>query len=73
MKTILLMLVLVSLNACTASSTKEFLGHAAANAADTQVGYNQQQCFTVKNQCVQGHYETWQTSDGVEGCSCKNL
>ncbi|MDO6695039.1 hypothetical protein Q4574_17205 [Aliiglaciecola sp. 3_MG-2023] len=73
MKMILLLLAAFSLGACSASSTKEFLGHAAANAADTQVGYNQQQCFTVKSQCVQGHYETWETSDGVEGCSCKKL
>ncbi|MFA3792986.1 hypothetical protein AB6T38_17905 [Aliiglaciecola sp. SL4] len=73
MKIFSLMLVLACLGACTASSTKEFLGNAAANAADTQIGYNQQQCFTVKSQCVQGYYETWQTSDGVEGCSCKKL
>ncbi|WP_040521680.1 hypothetical protein [Aliiglaciecola lipolytica] len=73
MKSISVILILLGITGCTSSATKEFLGQAAGNAANTQVGYNKQQCFTVKSQCVQGHYETWQTSDGVEGCSCKKL
>lgn len=56
---------------CTSMNGKELIGNAVGNAANTQVGYNSHQCFTVKSRCVQGHYEEWMTSDGVPGCSCK--
>ena len=74
MRNILLMLVLVFssvLTACTTQSVKELVGHGMANAADTKVGYNPTQCFTVRQACQGGDFQQWQTSDGVDGCSCK--
>lgn len=59
------------LSGCTSTAGRSLLGSAIGNAADTKVGYNKQQCFRVKSECVEGHYEEWRTSDGVPGCSCK--
>lgn len=59
------------LSGCAANSARDLIGSGVANAANSEVGYTQQQCFTVKSQCVQGHYEEWKTSDGTQGCSCK--
>lgn len=56
---------------CSTTTGKALVGGAMANSANTQVKYNASQCFALKNQCVQGHYEEWTTSDGVDGCSCK--
>lgn len=69
----LLVLVMLSsmIGACTANSARELIGHGLANAADTEVGYNASQCFTIRHQCQGGDFQVWQTSDGVEGCSCK--
>lgn len=61
---------LLLLSACTSQSVKEISGKAIANTANTEVGYSTQQCFVVKQQCVQGYYEEWFTSDGTPGCSC---
>ena len=66
---ILCMSVLVS--SCSSQTGKQIIGGAMANAVDTQVAYDKQQCYALRNQCVQGHFEEWQTSDGVMGCSCK--
>ena len=68
----LILLAVVMLSGCTSQSARALIGNAVANAADTQVGYNAQECFKVQTQCVEGLYEEWQTSDGVPGCSCKN-
>lgn len=56
---------------CSANAARDIIGKGVANAAKTEVGYTPQQCFVVKSQCVQGHFEEWQTSDGTLGCSCK--
>lgn len=53
-------------------NAKQVMGAAAGNAAGTQVAYGKQ-CFALKSQCVQGIYDEWQTSDNVDGCSCKKL
>lgn len=52
---------------------REIVGKGLGNASGSEVGYNAQQCYVVKNQCVQGEYQEWRTSDGVPGCSCKKL
>ena len=66
-----LLMFVILLSACTSTTGRDLLGNAIGSAANTQVGYNKHQCFKIKSQCVQGHYEEWQTSDGVPGCSCK--
>ena len=71
MKNVLTLTLVLLCTACTANNARELMGSAIANAADTEVGYSQSQCFKVRTQCVEGHYEEWQTSDGVPGCSCK--
>lgn len=72
MKLSVLFILLVFLNGCSTMDAKQILGAAAGNAAGTQVKYGKQ-CYALKNQCVQGEYQEWETSDGVEGCSCKKL
>lgn len=67
------MLTMFMLSGCTTNSGKNLIGNAIGNAVDTKVGYDQNQCFRVRTQCVEGHYEEWLTSDGVPGCSCKAL
>lgn len=69
---VLWLLPLVVLTACNSMNAKQLLGTAAGNAAATQVKYGNQ-CYALQSQCVQGVYEEWLTSDGVEGCSCKKL
>ncbi len=70
-KTMLISASVVWISSCSSMQSKTLLGNAIGNAANTQVGYNAHQCFTVKSRCGQGHYEEWTTSDGVAGCSCK--
>lgn len=72
MKILILISALTVLGGCSSMAGKNLLGNAAGQASNTQIGYGKQ-CFAVKSQCSQGIYEEWETSDGVEGCSCKNL
>ncbi|WJG10178.1 hypothetical protein [Aliiglaciecola sp. LCG003] len=72
MKRVTILSICYMLSACSSMAGKQLLGNAAADLANTKIGYGKQ-CFAVKSQCVQGQYEAWHTSDGVEGCSCKQL
>ena len=72
MKEVLLLVLVVLVSGCSSMDAKQIMGAAAGNAADTQVAYGKQ-CFALKSQCGQGIYEEWQTSDKVDGCSCKKL
>ncbi|GAB5385662.1 MAG: hypothetical protein Alis3KO_27850 [Aliiglaciecola sp.] len=72
MKYLIFLTTLMMLGGCSTMAGKNLLGNAAGEASNTQVGYGRQ-CFAVKSQCAQGIYEEWETSDGVEGCSCKKL
>lgn len=72
MKLAVILILIGFLAGCTSMNAKQILGAAAGNAAKTQVKYGKQ-CYALKNQCVQGEYQEWKTSDGVEGCSCKKL
>lgn len=72
MKVILLSIFMVLISGCSSMNAKQILGSAAGNAADTQVAYGKQ-CYALKSRCAQGIYEEWQTSDKVDGCSCKKL
>lgn len=65
-------LVILCLSACTTSSQRQLAGSVIAGAAGDQVGYSDAQCFKVKSECVEGHYEQWQTRDGKQGCTCNN-
>lgn len=69
---LLITLGVVMLSGCSTINTKQLVGGLVGGAANTQVGYDKHQCVTIKSRCVEGHYEEWQTSDGVPGCSCKN-
>ena len=66
-----LSLFVLLLSGCTAKNTKQILGSAVANVADTKVGYDKPSCYVVQQQCRDGYYQEWETSDGVPGCSCK--
>lgn len=35
-----------------------------------EVGNSPARCQTIKSQCAEGHFQTWQTSEGKQGCSC---
>lgn len=75
LKQVQVMLILaaaLTLASCSSHSAKQLLGSAAGNAAGTEVAYDKQ-CTVLKNRCVQGVYDEWQTSDGLPGCSCKKL
>lgn len=72
MKVILLSIFMVLISGCSSMDAKQIMGSAAGNAADTQVAYGKQ-CYALKSRCGQGIYEEWQTSDKVDGCSCKKL
>lgn len=72
MKVILLSAFVVLMTGCSSMNAKQIMGAAAGNAAGTQVAYGKQ-CFALKSQCVEGIYNEWQTSDKVDGCSCKKL
>lgn len=64
---------LLVISSCTSQNAKQFVGHAVANAADTQVKYTPMECHSLQQQCVQGDFQEWQTSDKQMGCSCKKL
>jgi hypothetical protein len=66
-------LLVLALCSCTSQNAKQFVGHAVANAADTQVKYTAMECKSLQQQCVQGDYQEWETSDKQMGCSCKKL
>lgn len=72
MKVLATLVLVILLSGCTSMNAKQLMGSAAGNAADTQVAYGKQ-CFALKSRCGQGIYEEWQTSDKVDGCSCKKL
>ncbi|WP_340678472.1 hypothetical protein [Paraglaciecola sp.] len=65
--------VLLILSGCTTQSGRQIMGSAIGNAADTEVRYTQSACYTLQQQCVQGDYLEWETSDKQMGCSCKKL
>ena len=65
--------LVVILSSCTSQSGRQLVGSAIANAADTQVRYTPSACYTLQQQCVQGDYQKWETSDKEMGCSCKKL
>ncbi|MDP5032347.1 MAG: hypothetical protein NWQ54_20210 [Paraglaciecola sp.] len=73
MKLIYLVFFLLVLNSCTSKNAKQLMGHALANAAQTEVKYTPGECQTLRQQCVQGDFQEWQTSDKEMGCSCKKL
>ena len=70
LKSVFYVVLVFLITACTASDFRDVAGKAAANAANSEVGYSSSQCFVVKQQCIEGYYEEWQTSDGTQGCSC---
>lgn len=59
------------MGACASDTATKLIGHGLANAANTKVGYNSTECFSLRQECQGGTYQVWQTSDGVDGCSCK--
>lgn len=61
------------LSSCTSQGGRQLIGSAIGNAADTEVRYSAAECQTLQQRCVQGDYQTWQTSDKQMGCSCKKL
>lgn len=65
--------VVLVLSGCTTQGGRQLMGNAIGNATDTQVAYSPAACFTLQQQCVQGDYQEWQTSDKQMGCSCKKL
>lgn len=66
-------LTIVGFSSCTSQNTRQLLGTAVANGADTQVRFTPLECKTLQAQCIQGDYQEWQTSDKQMGCSCKKL
>ena len=58
---------------CTKSNMRQMVGSAIADGADTQVKYDAHACRILQQQCVQGDFQEWQTSDKEMGCSCKKL
>ena len=71
---IMLLAAIVTLSAgCTKSNLRQIVGSAIADGADTQVKYDAQSCRILQQQCVQGDFQEWQTSDKEMGCSCKKL
>ncbi|MCV2883628.1 hypothetical protein OE749_02800 [Aestuariibacter sp. AA17] len=71
--TILFAGLILTTAGCSSTDIKQVLGKGVGQAAGAQVGYGANECFAVKSQCQQGHFESWETSDGTEGCSCKSL
>jgi heme/copper-type cytochrome/quinol oxidase subunit 3 len=69
MKYVVLGTVMLLISGCTTQGGRQLMG----NAADTQVAYSPAACFTLQQQCVQGEYQEWETSDKKMGCSCKKL
>ena len=69
----LISVAVVLLSGCTKSNLRQIAGSAVANGADTQVRYSSHECRTLRQQCVQGDFQEWQTSDKEMGCSCKKL
>jgi len=65
--------VMLLVSGCTTQNGRQLMGSAIGNAADTQVAYSPAACFTLQQQCVQGEYQEWETSDKQMGCSCKKL
>lgn len=72
-KIILLLSMVVFATACTKSHVRQWVGSAVADGADTQVKYSEFECRTLRQQCVQGNFQEWQTSNKDLGCSCKKL
>jgi hypothetical protein len=71
---IMLLVAIVTLSAgCTKSNMRQMVGSAVADGADTQVKYNAHACRILQQQCVQGDFQEWETSDKEMGCSCKKL
>lgn len=35
-----------------------------------KIGYTPAACSAIKSRCADGHFSSWPTSDGREGCSC---
>lgn len=70
LKLTVILCCLVSAVGCSANGLRDIVGNAAAHAAGSEVGYSANQCFVVQQQCNQGYYEEWLTSDGTAGCSC---
>ncbi|WP_299084000.1 hypothetical protein [uncultured Paraglaciecola sp.] len=70
---LLIAIVVLLANGCTKNNIRQVLGSAVADGADTQVRYDPQACRLLQQRCVQGDFQTWQTSDKKVGCSCKKL
>ncbi|WP_438862845.1 hypothetical protein [Neptunicella sp.] len=62
----------ITLSACSTFSynTKEIGAGALGELSNSQISYNPARCQAIKNQCVQGHFEEFPTSDGQTGCAC---
>ncbi|MFT2090232.1 hypothetical protein [Paraglaciecola sp. 2405UD69-4] len=70
---IIVIISVLTFQACTTKQAQHLVGHALANSADTEVRYGQYQCRTLLAQCTQGDFQEWETSDKEMGCSCKKL
>lgn len=68
-----ILLTLITVGGCTTKQAQHFVGSAIADGADTQVRYNDHQCRILRQQCVQGDFQEWETSEKEMGCSCKKL
>jgi len=70
---LLLAAIFTLFNECTKSDLKQIAGSAIAYGADTEVKYDANACRILRQQCVQGDFQEWETSDKEMGCSCKKL
>jgi len=68
-----ILLTLIIAGGCTTKQAQHFVGSAIADGADTQVRYNDHQCRILRQQCVQGDFQEWETSEKEMGWSFKKL
>jgi hypothetical protein len=70
---LLLAAIFTLFSGCTKSDLRQIAGSAITDGADTQVKYDAHACRILQQQCVQGDFQEWQTSNKDMGCSCKKL